>query len=137
MRSIYRPASVVDAWFDLMPARQVAHATRLLILLAEESPDLIPAVKWGALVLLRGSHHAFAIAPFRPAVHFQVFNGGSLGPAYGSRLGGHGPGMRAIRVRYSQPIDEAWVRQVIRAANEAAARKEAAAGTGERQRRSS
>lgn len=117
LRSIYRPASVIEAWFDLMPARQGPHVKRLLTLLAEESPELIPTIKWGALVLLRGSHHAFAIAPFKPAVHFQVFNGGALPAAIASKLAGQGPGMRAIRVRYGQEIDEEWVRRVIRAAN--------------------
>ncbi len=123
MRHIYRPPVVMEAWFELLPQRQQAHARRLLDLLMQAQPDLMPVVKWGALVFLSGPFHAFAIAPCRRAVHLQVFNGGMITQRF-PMLGGNGPGMRALNLRYSDALDEDLISRVIAASIAAGRRRE-------------
>ena len=114
MRNLYRPATVLSAWFEHLPAQQLPHVKALYGLLQQEAPDLMTVVKWGAIVMLRDHFHALGIAPCRRAVHLQVFNGGAIAHRFRS-LGAGGPGMRSLQLRYSLPLDLELVREVVRA----------------------
>jgi hypothetical protein len=115
MRSVYRPSAIVEAWFDLMPPAQAANCRALMQAVSAASSELAPVVKWGQLIFLNNGHHAFAVAPFRRHVHFQVFNGSAVAHRF-PMLRGSGPGLRHLRWRHGEPVDGELVTVIARAA---------------------
>ncbi|MDB5818862.1 MAG: hypothetical protein JWQ11_2502 [Rhizobacter sp.] len=109
MRSFIRPAAIVEAWFDnLRPEHQpVPRSLQATVLAAV--PALTQAVKWGILVFLYRGLHALSIQVFKTHAHLQLFNGASLARSF-PRLEGNGRGMRHLKWRHHDEIDEAMVR---------------------------
>jgi hypothetical protein len=115
MRGVYRPAAIVQAWFELLPARQVPTTRALLDAVQAAVPELVAQVKWGNLVCMAGNMSVLAIAPGRRHVHLQVFEGMALQRRF-PMLRGDGPGLRHLMYRHGDAIDEPLVRALVAAA---------------------
>jgi hypothetical protein len=61
MRTLLRPAAIVDAWFDMLPPGREATMRELRALVMGTAPELQQVVKWGNLVFSAGGSHAFAL----------------------------------------------------------------------------
>jgi hypothetical protein len=114
MRTLLRPAAVIEAWFDMLPPGREAIARELQNVVMAAGPDLQQVVKWGNLVFSARGTHAFAIVPHKTHAHLQVFRGASLEMRF-PELEGSGKGVRHLRFRYGQPVDDELVRDVVRA----------------------
>ncbi len=114
MRSALQSAALIEAWFDTLrePQREIAAALRALIL--DEWPALETAIKWGNLVFSHRRTHVLAIVVHRDHVNLQVFNGRALAPQF-PMLEGTGKGLRHVKLRPGQPIDEPALRTLVRA----------------------
>ena len=114
MRSILRPAALIETWFDNLRPEQHDMARRLRSLVQSAAPELVPSVKWGNLMFTHEGTHAVAMVMHKDHANLQVFNGVSLIDRF-PELEGTGRGMRHIRFRYRLPIDEDLVRQLVQA----------------------
>jgi hypothetical protein len=117
MRGVYRPAAIVQAWFDLLPARHVGTTRALLDAVQAAAPDLTVQVKWGNLVCQLGGASVLAIAPSRKHVHLQVFDGMALQRRF-PMLRGDGPGLRHLLYRHGEAIDDGLVHALVIAAHD-------------------
>lgn len=123
MRSVWRPAPVITAWLELLPAAQAQALQQALLVLRRAAPTLEPEVKWGNLVLQHQGVPVLALAPARRSVQLQVFHGSALARLF-PMLEGVGPGPRVLRWRLSQPVDEPLLAAVGQAAAAQAAGRE-------------
>lgn len=114
MRTILRPAALIETWFDTLRADQEELARALRQKIAAAAPELAISVKWGNLMFTYEGSHAVAIVMHRDHANLQVFNGALLVDRF-PELEGTGKGMRHLRFRYHQPLDEDLVRQVVQA----------------------
>ena len=114
MRSILRPAALIETWFDTLRPEQKDMARRLRELVMQASPDLASSVKWGNLMFTHEGTHAVAIVMHKDHANLQIFNGAVLADRY-PELEGSGKGVRHLRFRYRYPVDEELVREVVRA----------------------
>lgn len=114
MRTLLRPAAIVDAWFDMLPPGREATMRELRALVMGTAPELQQVVKWGNLVFSAGGSHAFALVAHKSQAHLQVFRGHALERRF-PQLEGSGKGLRHLKFRYGQPIDAELVREVVNA----------------------
>ena len=114
MRSALQSAALIDAWFDTLSEPQRGLAAALRTLVAAEEPGLEVSIKWGNLVFSRGRTHALAIVVHKDHVNLQVFNGRALATQF-PMLEGTGKGLRHVKLRPGQPIDEPALRSLVRA----------------------
>lgn len=114
MRSILRPAALIETWFDNLRPEQRDLARILRALVQAASPELGQSVKWGNLMFTHDGTHAVAIVMHKDHANLQVFNGASLVDQF-PELEGTGRGMRHLRFRYRFPVDEDLVREVVQA----------------------
>ena len=114
MRSILRPAALIETWFDNLRPEQRDLARILRTLVQAASPELAPSVKWGNLMFTYEGTHAVAIVMHKDHANLQIFNGASLVDQY-PELEGTGRGMRHVRFRYRFPVDEDLVRELVQA----------------------
>jgi hypothetical protein len=114
MRSILRPAALIETWFDNLRPDQKDLARRLRELVTSASPELQSSVKWGNLMFTHDGTHAVAIVMHKDHANLQIFNGAQLADRY-PELEGSGKGVRHLRFRYRYPVDEELVREVVRA----------------------
>lgn len=114
MRSMLQSAALIEAWFDtLQPEpRELARALRAAVAAAE--PTLAQSIKWGNLMFTHGGRHALAIVIHKDHANLQVFNGIALAQRF-PMLEGTGKGMRHLRLRFRQPIDEELVEALVHA----------------------
>lgn len=112
MRHLVRSAALIEAWFDMLPPQQQPSARALQSLVLRAAPSLGQAVKWGNLIFTVHHFHALAIAPYKSHVHLQVFRGAALVGRF-PMLEGTGRGLRHLKWRYSQPLDEALIADVV------------------------
>jgi hypothetical protein len=114
VRSIVRPAALVQAWLDTLrpDQRETALALNDAALAAE--PGLARTIKWGNLMFLHEGLHAVAVVVHKDHANLQVFNGALLAPGF-PELEGVGKGVRHLKIRYSQTCDAALVTAVVRA----------------------
>jgi hypothetical protein len=117
MRTLLRPAAIVEAWFDMLPPGREPTMRALQAAVLGAGPELQQVVKWGNLVFSTRGAHAFAIVPHKSQAHLQVFRGASLEQRF-PQLEGSGRGLRHLKFRYGQPIDQELVRTVVHAALE-------------------
>jgi hypothetical protein len=115
VRNVYRPAAVVEAWLELMRPTQAQAVQRVMQAVAEAHPRLTVAVKWGSLVVTLDDQALLTITPFNKFVHLQLLHGAALVRRF-PMLVGQGPGARLYRMRISEPIDQALVTEMTRAA---------------------
>jgi len=114
MRSILRPAALIETWFDTLRPEQKDLARRLRELVLAASPELASSVKWGNLMFTHEGTHAVAIVMHKDHGNLQVFNGAMLVDRF-PELEGTGRGVRHLRFRYRLPVDEELVHQVVQA----------------------
>ena len=114
MGSMLQSAALIDAWFDTLrpDQRDTARALHDCVLGAE--PSLAQAIKWGNLVFSHAGRHAVAIVIHKDHANLQIFNGALLAAQY-PVLEGSGKGMRHLKLRYRQPIDDVPVGALLRA----------------------
>jgi len=113
MRSLLRPAAIVEAWFDMLPPAHAPTIRRLRDAVLEAGPELQQVVKWGNLVFVHHGAHAFAIVPHKAHAQLQVFRGALMALEF-PELEGTGKGPRHLRVRYGHPLDEDLLREIVR-----------------------
>lgn len=114
MRSILRPAALIETWFDTLRPEQKDLARRLRELVTSAAPELQSSVKWGNLMFTHEGTHAVAIVMHKDHANLQIFNGAALVDRF-PELEGTGRGVRHLRFRYRYPVDEDLVRQVVQA----------------------
>ncbi|MCR5865411.1 MAG: DUF1801 domain-containing protein [Aquincola tertiaricarbonis] len=114
MRHLVRSAALIEAWFDMLPPQQQPSARALQTLVLRAAPSLGQAVKWGNLIFTVHHFHALAIAPYKSHVHLQVFRGAALVGRF-PMLEGTGRGLRHLKWRYSQPLDEELIADLVHA----------------------
>lgn len=114
MRSILRPAALIETWFDTLRPEQHDLARILRALVHAASPELVASVKWGNLMFTLDGTHAVAIVIHKDHANLQIFNGASLVDQF-PELEGTGRGMRHVRFRYRLPVDEDLVRELVQA----------------------
>ncbi|MFL6662836.1 MAG: DUF1801 domain-containing protein [Rhizobacter sp.] len=114
MRSILRPAALIETWFDNLRPEQKDLARRLRELVTAASPELQSSVKWGNLMFTHDGTHAVAIVMHKDHANLQIFNGAALVERF-PELEGGGKGVRHLRFRYRYPVDEELVREVVQA----------------------
>jgi len=114
MRRSLQSTALINAFLDnLLPEqREVAEALQQAILAA--APQLRQEVKWGNLCFNDGEQNLLAIVFFKAHAHLQVFNGVMLGGEF-PQLDGTGRGMRHLKFRYRQPVDQELVKAVTQA----------------------
>lgn len=112
MRHLVRSAALIEAWFDMLPPGQQPAARRLQGLVLAAAPGLGQAVKWGNLIFTVNHFHALAIAPYNAHIHLQVFRGAALMHRF-PELEGTGRGLRHVKWRYSQPLDDDLVTDLV------------------------
>lgn len=120
MRRPLQSPALVNAFYDsLRPEqRETAQAMHRAILAA--APHLRPEVKWGNLCFMNEHDNVLAIVLYKANAHLQVFNGVMLIGEF-PELEGAGKGMRHIKARYRQPVDEQLIRELTLASLQAAA----------------
>jgi hypothetical protein len=114
MRSILRPAALIETWFDTLRPEQRDLARLLRDLVLEAAPELASSVKWGNLMFTYEGAHAVAIVMHKDHANLQIFNGAALADRF-PELEGTGRGVRHLRFRFRLPVDEELVGQVVRA----------------------
>src|SRR5256885_16615858 len=57
MRSILRPAALIETWFDTLRPEQKDMARRLRELVVSAAPELASSVKWGNLMFTHDGTH--------------------------------------------------------------------------------
>jgi uncharacterized protein YdhG (YjbR/CyaY superfamily) len=114
MRSILRPAALIETWFDTLRPDQQDLARILRDLVQGAAAELVPSVKWGNLMFTYQGTHAVAIVMHKDHANLQVFNGAALLDQF-PELEGSGRGMRHVRFRYRYPVDEELVRELVHA----------------------
>ena len=117
MRSIVRPAALVQAWLDTLRPDQQQTALALSDAVLAAEPALLRSIKWGNLVFMHQGVHAVAVVIHKDHANLQVFNGAVLAAGFPA-LEGTGKGVRHLKVRYSQPPDAALVTAVVLASIE-------------------
>lgn len=112
MRHLVRPGALVAAYFDTLSPEQ-AHAARLLQKAVQSAaPVLEQSVKWGNLTFMLRGRNLMAVSLHRHHVHLQFFNGALLAHRF-EQLEGVGRGMRQLRWRYGQPLDEVLIKELV------------------------
>lgn len=114
MRGHRQHAALVESWFELLPAQQEPGARAVHAVVMRAAPGLEVTVRGGSLVYAVHGVHAMALAPFRTHLHLQVFRGAGLAERFPELDGTRG--MRQLRVRHGQQIDELLVDALTRAA---------------------
>jgi len=114
MRSILRPAALIETWFDTLRPDQQELARLLRDLVHAAAPELASSVKWGNLMFTHEGTHAVAIVMHKDHANLQVFNGAALADRFPD-LEGTGRGVRHLRFRYRYPVDEELLREVVQA----------------------
>jgi len=115
MRRPIHSAALINTFFESLPPeqREVAQSLQQIILLA--APHLRQEVKWGNLCFQDNGDNILAIVLHKSQAHLQVFNGVQLAAEF-PQLEGTGRGMRMIKCRYRQPVDQALVTAITQAA---------------------
>lgn len=115
MRHLVRPSALVATYFDTLAPNQVPTARALQQAVLAAAPQLEQTVKWGNLTFVSEGRNLLAIVTHKAHAHLQVFNGAMLGAEF-PELEGVGKGIRHMKQRYSQPVDDALVQDIVRAA---------------------
>lgn len=110
-----RSGALIAAYFDnLEPnARTTVQALRQAVLSA--APELEQALKWGNLCFQVEGRTLMAISTHKTHASLQFFNGSALAAQYPA-LEGTSRGMRLLKWRYHQPVNEPLVQELVSAA---------------------
>jgi uncharacterized protein YdhG (YjbR/CyaY superfamily) len=118
MRRPLQSPALINAFYDsLRPEqRETGQVIQKAILAA--APHLRPEVKWGNLCFMNDGDNVMAIVLYKMHAHLQVFNGVMLVGEF-PELDGAGKGMRHVKFRYRQPVNEQLVRELTLASLQA------------------
>jgi len=120
MRRPLQSPALINAFYDSLRPEQRETAMAMQRAILAVAPHLRPEVKWGNLCFMNEHDNMMAIALFKMNAHLQIFNGVALVPEF-PELEGAGKGMRHIKSRYRQPVNEQLVRELTLASLQAAA----------------
>lgn len=115
MRTHVRPAALVAAYFDNMLPDERATAQALRAAVMDAAPQVEQGVKWGNLLFTLNGRHLAAIVTHKSHANLQFFHGAEFADRF-PQLEGNGRGVRHLKCRYRQPVDEALVRELVQAA---------------------
>lgn len=118
MRRPIHSIALVNSFFENLPAEQREVAQSLQQAVLQAAPHLRQEVKWGNLCFQDNGENIIAIVLHKAQAHLQVFNGAQLAPRF-PQLEGTGRGMRLLKCRYRQPIDQPLVAAITQASIEA------------------
>lgn len=112
MRRPIHSAALINTFFETLPPEQrdVAQALQQSVLAA--APHLRQEVKWGNLCFQDNGENVAALVLHKSHAHLQFFNGAALTQRF-PQLEGSGRGMRLLKWRYRQPVDDALIREVM------------------------
>jgi hypothetical protein len=119
MRSILRSAALIETWFDMLTPQQAPLARALHAEVMAAQPALQPTVKWGNLVYMYAGINLLAIMAHKAHVNLQVFNGAALADRFPA-LEGTGKGLRHLKCRPGQALDQELVVELVNASVEVA-----------------
>lgn len=114
MRHLVRSSALVANYFDTLPPAQADIARSLQRAVLAAAPDLDQVVKWGNLTFMHEGRNLLAIAAHKAHVNLQVFNGAGLASRF-PQLDGVGKGMRQIKQRQGQAVDDELIAQLVQA----------------------
>ena len=90
----------MQAWIDLLPDWQTAHARRVDALVTRQVPNVHKAIKWhGAWYGVPGQGWFLAVGSFKAHLKLVFFDGASLTPVFPNP-------QRALEVREAAKLDE-------------------------------
>lgn len=118
MRRPLQSPALVSAFFDSVRPEQRETGEAIQRVILQTCPQLRPEVKWGNLVYTNDSDNLLSVVLFKANAHLQVFNGVLLLSDF-PELQGAGKGMRHVKFRYRQPIDEKLVAELTQASVDA------------------
>lgn len=118
MRRPLQSPALVNAFFDSLRPEQSETAQAIHRAILAAAPQLRPEVKWGNLCYLNDGDNLMAIVMHKVNAHMQVFNGVMLVSEF-PELDGAGKGMRHIKMRYRQPVNEQLIRELALASVQA------------------
>ncbi|MEY4429715.1 MAG: hypothetical protein RLZZ182_2404 [Pseudomonadota bacterium] len=121
MRRPLQSPALINAFYDSVRPEQRETAQAIQRAVLSVAPQLRPEVKWGNLVFTNDGDNVLAIVMYKLNAHLQVFNGVQLLSDF-PELQGAGKGMRHVKFRYRQPIDEKLVCELTQASMDAYAR---------------
>lgn len=118
MRRPIHSAALISAFFDSLTPEQRDTAQALQKAVMAGGAHLRAEVKWGNLCFQDNGENIMAIVLHKNQAHLQIFNGAQLQARF-PMLEGTGRGMRHIKVKYRQPVDEELVKAITVASVEA------------------
>ncbi len=120
MRRPLQSPALVNAFYDSVRPEQRETAQIMHKAILAAAPHLRPEVKWGNLCFMNDNDNMLAIVMYKMHAHLQVFNGIMLVGEF-PELDGAGKGMRHVKFRYRQPVNEQLIRELTLASLQAAA----------------
>jgi uncharacterized protein YdhG (YjbR/CyaY superfamily) len=120
MRRPLQSPALVNAFYDSVRPEQRETAQIMHKAILAAAPHLRPEVKWGNLCFMNDNDNMLAIVMYKMHAHLQVFNGIALVGEF-PELDGAGKGMRHVKFRYRQPVNEQLIRELTLASLQAAA----------------
>lgn len=118
MRRPLQSPALINAFYDSLPPEQRDTAQAMQKAIAAVAPHLRPEVKWGNLCFMNDNDNIMAIVLYKMHAHLQIFNGVQLVADF-AELDGAGRGMRHVKFRYRQPINDLLVRELTQASLDA------------------
>lgn len=118
MRRPLQSPALINAFYDSLRPEQRETAQAIHQAIVAAAPQLRPEVKWGNLCFMNDGDNMMAIVLFKANAHLQIFNGIMLVGEF-PELDGAGKGMRHIKARYRQPVNDQLVRELTLASLQA------------------
>lgn len=118
MRRPLQSPALINAFYDSLRPEQRDTAQAMQKAIAAVAPYLRPEVKWGNLCFMNDNDNIMAIVLYKMHAHLQIFNGVQLVADF-PELDGAGRGMRHVKFRYRQPINDLLVRELTQASLDA------------------
>ena len=118
MRRPLQSPALINAFYDSLRPEQRDTAQAMQKAIQTVAPHLRPEVKWGNLCFMNDNDNIMAIVLYKMHAHLQIFNGIQLVADF-PELDGAGRGMRHIKFRYRQPINDLLVRELTQASLDA------------------
>ncbi|WP_119155661.1 DUF1801 domain-containing protein [Caldimonas tepidiphila] len=115
MRRSSRSGALIAAYFDTLDpaARSTVQELRQAVMAA--APQFQQVLKWGNLCFQLDGRTLLMISAHKTHASLQFFNGAALAEQF-PQLEGPGRSVRLLKWRYSQPVNQALVRELAAAA---------------------
>lgn len=123
MRRPLQSPALINAFYDSVRPEQRDTGLAIQKAVLAVAPHLRPEVKWGNVVFTNDGDNLLALVLFKANAHLQVFNGVALLSDF-PELQGAGKGMRHVKFKYRQPIDEKLIAELTQASIDAWSRSQ-------------